>query len=232
MEERLAGKRLFLSFQGVESAFYVWLNGVFIGYSEDSFTPSEFEITEAVREGENRLAVEVYKRCSGSWLEDQDFWRFSGIFREVYLYAIPEIHVRDLRVVADTDDTYTEGRLSVFCELTGSKMLSGVTVLAKLFDPEGREVLRSEYIKTDFSCTDLTEGRKKEEAPSGQVSGEAPSGQMSGEAPAAQMSWKARLPQAKLWSGEEPTLYTLELFCPARRRAGGNRAGADWFSPV
>ena len=90
-EEFLEGKRTFLSFQGVETAFYVWINGEFLGYSEDSFTPSEFEVTGMLREGENRLAVEVYKRSSASWIEDQDFWRFSGIFRDVYLYGIPEL---------------------------------------------------------------------------------------------------------------------------------------------
>ena len=87
MKENLKGKPLFLSFQGVETAFYVWMNGKFVGYSEDTFTPSEFNITDFVKEGKNRLAVEVYKRSSASWLEDQDFWRFSGIFRDVYLYA-------------------------------------------------------------------------------------------------------------------------------------------------
>ena len=78
----LKNKRLFLSFQGVESAFYVWVNGRFAGYSEDSFTPSEFEITDFVKDGVNRLAVEVYKRSSASWIEDQDFFGspvFSGM---------------------------------------------------------------------------------------------------------------------------------------------------------
>ena len=87
VNDALKGKRIYISFQGVETAFYVWLNGKFIGYSEDSFTPSEFELTEVIEDGVNKLAVEVYKRSSASWLEDQDFWRFSGIFREVYLYA-------------------------------------------------------------------------------------------------------------------------------------------------
>lgn len=85
LDEDLVGKEIFLSFQGVETAFYVWLNGEFIGYSEDSFTPSEFCITQYVQETGNKLAVEVYKRSSASWLEDQDFWRFSGIFREVFI---------------------------------------------------------------------------------------------------------------------------------------------------
>lgn len=83
LEEQMKGKRTFISFQGVETAFYVWLNGTFIGYSEDSFTPAEFELTETLREGENKLAVEVYKRSSASWLEDQDFSGFpesSGMY--------------------------------------------------------------------------------------------------------------------------------------------------------
>ncbi len=101
LKEELVGKRIFVSFQGVETAFYVWINGEFVGYSEDTFTPSEFELTSLVKETGNRLAVEVYKRSSASWIEDQDFFRFSGIFREVYLYGIPKIHVRDLFVKAD-----------------------------------------------------------------------------------------------------------------------------------
>ncbi|MGO4537351.1 glycoside hydrolase family 2 TIM barrel-domain containing protein [Paenibacillus sp. 2TAB19] len=113
----MAGQPVYISFQGVESAFYVWLNGEFVGYAEDSFTPSEFELTPYVREGENKLAVEVYQRSTGSWLEDQDFWRFSGIFRDVYLYTIPELHVQDVRVRAELDDSYSQGTLTVDLQL-------------------------------------------------------------------------------------------------------------------
>lgn len=95
--ERFEGKKVFISFQGVESGFALWCNGIYIGYSEDSFTPSEFELTDVLKDGENKLAVQVYKWTSGSWCEDQDFFRFSGIFRSVYLYAIPDIHVINLR---------------------------------------------------------------------------------------------------------------------------------------
>lgn len=95
------GERSYLSFQGVETAFYVWLNGTFVGYGEDSFTPTEFEVTDLLIPGENRLAVEVYKRSSASWVEDQDFWRFSGIFRDVFLRREPKTHVRDLEVRAE-----------------------------------------------------------------------------------------------------------------------------------
>ncbi|MFW5981440.1 MAG: sugar-binding domain-containing protein, partial [bacterium] len=82
--EKWKGQPVFISFQGVESAFYLWLNGEFVGYSEDTFTPAEFDLTPYLKEGENKLAVEVYRWCDASWLEDQDFWRLSGIFRDVY----------------------------------------------------------------------------------------------------------------------------------------------------
>ena len=85
----LVGREVCISFQGVEAAFYLWCNGSFVGYSEDSFTPADFDLTPYIQEKGNRLCVEVYQRCSGSWLEDQDFFRFSGIFRPVYLYAKP-----------------------------------------------------------------------------------------------------------------------------------------------
>lgn len=119
LQKELKGKPLYISFQGVENAFYVWLNGEFIGYSEDSFTPSEFDLTPYVKEGENKLAVEVYKRSTGVWLEDQDFWRFSGIFREVYLYSIPKTHVQDLFVKTDLDNEYTNALLELQLKLVG-----------------------------------------------------------------------------------------------------------------
>ena len=123
LQEPLCKKPVFISFQGVETAIYVWLNGHFVGYGEDSFTPSEFELTPYIRETGNRLAVEVYKRSSASWLEDQDFFRFSGIFREVYLYAIPETHVRDLFIKAGLKDSYQTGLLKVQMELMGTPAL-------------------------------------------------------------------------------------------------------------
>lgn len=113
IKEELKNKKTFISFQGVETAFYVWLNGEFVGYSEDSFTPSEFDITEYLKDEENKLAVEVYKRSSASWLEDQDFWRFSGIFRDVYLYSVPECHVENMFAKALLDDSYTKGILNL-----------------------------------------------------------------------------------------------------------------------
>lgn len=106
--EHMRGERLFISFQGAESGMALWLNGTFIGYSEDSFTPSEFELTEYVKEGQNKLAVQVFKWTSSSWCEDQDFFRFSGIYREVYLYTVPKVHAYDLQIRAiPTEDLGT-----------------------------------------------------------------------------------------------------------------------------
>lgn len=139
LDEKLKNNRLFISFQGVETAFYVWLNGSFVGYSEDTFTPADFELTPYMKDGVNRLAVEVYKRSSASWLEDQDFWRFSGIFRDVYLYAIPSLHVMDLKIIADTDHTFTKGQLDVSWTLEGET--SGASLDLCLTDSKGETVM-------------------------------------------------------------------------------------------
>ena len=105
----MRGKRLFVSFQGAESGLAVWLNGKYIGFSGDSFTPHEFELTDALADGENKLACRVYRWCAGSWLEDQDFLRFSGLYREVFLYAVPEAHIRDLTWTAEPDVDMSRG---------------------------------------------------------------------------------------------------------------------------
>ena len=117
--EEMVGKRLFICFNGVESGMALWLNGSFVGYSEDSFTPSEFELTEYVKEGVNKLAVQVFKWTSGSWCEDQDFFRFFGIFRDVYLFSIPEVHVRDLRIRTILNKELTSAELEVVCKTWG-----------------------------------------------------------------------------------------------------------------
>ncbi|MDD5900125.1 MAG: glycoside hydrolase family 2 TIM barrel-domain containing protein [Lachnospiraceae bacterium] len=139
VEEELRGKEIYLSFQGVESAFYVWVNGNFVGYSEDSFTPSEFLVTPFLKEKKNKLAVEVYKTCSGSWLEDQDFWRFSGIFRDVFLYGAPKLHVRDMKLTADYEYTCGDGIFSAELLLEGEPD-DGSFVKLSLLDAEGNEV--------------------------------------------------------------------------------------------
>ena len=111
--EQMKGKRLFISFQGAESGIALWLNGKFVGYSEDSFTPSEFELTDYVKGGENKLAAQVFKWTASSWCEDQDFYRFSGIYRDVYLYTVPDVHVYDLQVRAIPDETLEKAELEI-----------------------------------------------------------------------------------------------------------------------
>ena len=110
---------LYISFQGVESGFALWLNGHYVGYSEDSFTPSDFDLTPYVKEGENKLAVQVFKWTSSSWCEDQDFYRFSGIFRSVYLYTMPKVHVYDLKVEPVVDEAVLNADLLVTMQMRG-----------------------------------------------------------------------------------------------------------------
>ena len=110
---------LYISFQGVESGFALWLNGHYVGYSEDSFTPSDFDLSPYVKEGENKLAVQVFKWTSSSWCEDQDFYRFSGIFRSVYLYTMPKVHVYDLKVEPVVDEAVLNADLLVTMQMRG-----------------------------------------------------------------------------------------------------------------
>ncbi|RSK29106.1 DUF4981 domain-containing protein [Bacillus sp. HMF5848] len=142
LPSQMVSKRVCISFQGVETAFFVWLNGEFVGYSEDSFTPADFDLTSYLLDGENKLAVEVYQRSTGSWLEDQDFWRFSGIFRDVYLYTVPDIHVFDADIRAELDATFTKGTLNA--DMT---FLKGVPekakVVGELYDRAGQLVASS-----------------------------------------------------------------------------------------
>lgn len=107
-------------FHGAESAIAVWVNGQFVGYSEDSFTPSAFDIHSFLVKGKNKLAVNVYRYSSGSWLEDQDFWRFSGIFRDVELQCIPCVHVQDVHITTQLNETCDRAEVKVVSEITSS----------------------------------------------------------------------------------------------------------------
>ncbi|MBR4101693.1 MAG: DUF4981 domain-containing protein [Oscillospiraceae bacterium] len=152
VDASLFGKETFISFQGVETAIYVWLNGEFVGYAEDSFTPSEFNITPYLKEKNNKLAVEVYRYSTASWLEDQDFWRFSGIFREVYLYAVPEIHVRDMKVIADYDYENGNGILTTELTIVGK---NDYAVKLTLTDKNGNKVYESDAANVTASIPDV-----------------------------------------------------------------------------
>ena len=115
----MEGMRVFISFQGAESGLAVWCNGRYAGYGEDGFTPSEFELTEFLRPGENKLAVQVFQYTSASWMEDQDFFRLSGLFREVYLYAVPAAHIRDMRITTPLSGDLRRGEVRVATEALG-----------------------------------------------------------------------------------------------------------------
>lgn len=145
LEEPLCGKRVVLCFEGVEQAMYVWLNGNFVGYAEDSFTVSEFDLTPYLKETGNVLAVEVHKRSTAAFLEDQDFFRFFGIFRNVTLKAKPEAHVEDLWLKPVLKENNVSGSLSAELKVSAPK---GELVLAnlKLLDKNNKMCLRCPVI--------------------------------------------------------------------------------------
>lgn len=176
---------VYISFQGVESAFYVWLNGEFVGYSEDSFTPAEFDLTPYLVEGENKLAVEVYRWSDASWLEDQDFWRLSGIFREVYLYSTPEIHIYDFKAEANLEDNYHNGLLKVKAKITNyfKKEAGLVCFEAMLYDTHNREVF-PEALRTLVDLASKEEGS---------------------------VELNTVIENPLKWSAEQPNLYTLVI---------------------
>jgi beta-galactosidase len=135
------GRPVFITFDGVNSFFYLWVNGQKVGMGKDSRTPVEFEISKYVTTGENVLAVENFRWCDGSYLEDQDFWRMSGIFRDVYLWSPPAVHIRDFEVKTDLDAQYRDATFTVAVSLrTTDQHPSSVTVEGVLLDPAGRSV--------------------------------------------------------------------------------------------
>lgn len=140
LEKGLLNKRVIIRFEGVEQAMYLWLNGSFIGYAEDSFTPSEFDLTSYIKEKGNILAVEVHKRSTAAFLEDQDFFRFSGIFRNVNLYAKPQMHVEDLWAKPELNKDGT-GSFSISLKVSMPKESTGRTEIT-LEDKEGTLLLK------------------------------------------------------------------------------------------
>jgi beta-galactosidase len=144
-----SGRDVFLHFAGVQSACYVWVNGQQVGYHEDGMTPAEFNVTKYLLPGENSLAVQVINWSDGSYLEDQDFWRISGIFRDVFLYAKPNIFVRDFYALTDFDENYQNAtlKLSVFVKNNTPQVRDRYQVRVSLYNAAGNNVLTN-MVKT------------------------------------------------------------------------------------
>jgi len=147
LEPSLRGKQVRIRFDGVERAMYVWLNGHFIGYAEDSFTPSEFDLTPYIQDEGNVLAVEVFKHSTASWIEDQDMFRFSGIFRSVNLLAQPLVHVEDLNIRPIVTDNYQDGIFNVDLQLHGEKTGN---VNVRVIDNDGNTLVNETH-PVDFT---------------------------------------------------------------------------------
>jgi beta-galactosidase len=142
LPEAWAGRHTFITFNGVDSAFFLWVNGHKVGYSQDSRTPAEFEITKWVKPGENLLAVEVYQYSDGSYLEDQDMWRMSGIFRDVFLWSSAPLQIRDHWVKAGWEADGRTGTVAVDVELRNrDAAAAAVRVGFELLDPQGKIIL-------------------------------------------------------------------------------------------
>jgi len=185
--ENWKGKEIFLHFEGVGGVFYLWINGQKVGYSQGSMTPAEFNITDFVREGENRAAVEVYRWSDASYLEDQDQWRLSGIYRDVFLWAAPKVHIRDFFAVSELDDEYRDAELKVNADIInyGNEAAAPHSIKVELIDADGAVV-------------------NTEPSMSGNI-GQIPSG----DEKTAQFS--ATVSDPAKWTAETPNLYTLLL---------------------
>ena len=150
--EQWNGRKVFIHFAGVQSAFYVWVNGKRVGYSQGSMEPSEFDITDYIQPGGNVLAVEVYRWCDGSYLEDQDMWRTSGIHRDVFLYSTASVRIEDVAVRTLLDENYLDARLQIKPELksyNGDK-LEGWNIRAQLYDENNNPVLQTPLLQDAF----------------------------------------------------------------------------------
>ena len=203
---------LYISFQGVESGFALWLNGSYVGYSEDSFTPSEFDLTPYVKEGENKLALKVFKWTSSSWCEDQDFYRFSGIFRSVYLYTMPKVHVYDLKVQPVVAESLESADLVLDMEICGK---------AETVEKSADDA-KMQNVSAKITLTGSRDGSK--EGAAGSVSentifSETISFQPNNtsdtirftDTGAATVHFEQEVNHPNLWSAEHPELYTLTV---------------------
>jgi beta-galactosidase len=186
-------KQIFINFGGVQSAMYVWVNGQKVGYSENSMSPAEFDITKYIRKGENKLAVEVYRWCDGSYLEDQDIWRFSGIFRDVDLIARPRTYISDFFVKASPDNTYDNAdvTLNLNIENRSGQIVSGLSLEAEVTGYSN---------KGDIVHITFTD--KVKEIPLSKQ---------------ASLEMKSLIKHPRLWSAETPDLYHLTVILKNNR---------------
>lgn len=183
LADGLREKQVFIEFQGVKSAFYLWVNGTKVGYSQGSMTPAEFDITEYLVVGENDLAVEVYRWSDGSYLEDQDMWRFSGIFRDVNLIARPNVFLENFQINTTLKNNYQDADLSVDFNLGGwleDEAIQDYQVEMSLFSPAGELLARLR------SSAKSLQGK--------------PAGRL-----------ELEVPDVSLWSAESPSLYSIVL---------------------
>ncbi len=188
-----AGRQTFLHFDGVQSAFYVWINGQMVGYSEDSMTPAEFNVTPYLQKGKNIIAVEVYRWCDGSYLEDQDFIRLSGIQRNVCLFSTPAEHIRDFFVRATLDERYQDGVLMIRPKLAlyrEGTQVRGWTVQAQLYDSDKKSVL-AQPLSVDAPNILNEQYPQRDNVQFALM--------------------QAVVPNVRKWSDETPNLYTLVL---------------------
>lgn len=206
---------LYISFQGVESGFALWLNGSYVGYSEDSFTPSEFDLTPYVKEGENKLAVKVFKWTSSSWCEDQDFYRFSGIFRSVYLYTMPKVHVYDLKVQPLVEESLENAKLVLDMEICGKvETVEKSADDAKIQNVSAKITLTgSRDDSKEGAAGSVSENTIFSETISFQPNNTSDTIRFT-DTGAATVHFEQQVSHPALWSAEHPDLYTLtvELF--------------------
>ena len=156
--KEMLAKNLILHFGGVHSAMYVWVNGQRVGYSQNSMSPAEFDVTKYMRAGKNKLAVEVYRWSDGSYLEDQDMWRLSGIFREVQLWVRPLVHIADYRVTAEPNTDYSQAKVKACISLcnVGEKMTRNLRAVLKISQRDGSFVTSAGDITKEPSLCDTT----------------------------------------------------------------------------
>jgi beta-galactosidase len=185
--EAWRGRQVFLHFDGVDSAFYLWVNGEKVGYSQDSRTPAEFNITRFLGPGKNVLAAEVYRYSDGSYLECQDYWRLSGIYRNVYLFATPSVHIRDFEIKSDLDGDYRDAllRVKAWVRNYGSAACRNHTVEVRLLDSKEKPP----------GATVLMRGSSPYVAPGAE----------------SLYLMNADVPEPLKWSAEKPNLYTVVL---------------------